>query len=91
MVPVLLKKEVKMGICHRNTPAAMSKTSSESMARSVTTVPRAFANDTFSLRFSTAHRANSPTRGITSDRAYDRKTLFTSVLSRGCSSTGSSV
>ena len=45
-VPVLEKKRMKTGICERNVIPAMSSTNSESMMRSVTTVPMALGNDT---------------------------------------------
>ena len=42
---------------------------SVSMARSVTTVPKAFGNEMPSHRFSTPQRMNSPMRGTTNDAA----------------------
>ena len=72
LVPVLSKKFRKTGICIRNTSPVISSTSSESMALSVTTVPSAFGNETPSHLFSTAHLANSPERGMTRLRAYER-------------------
>ena len=64
-VPVLLKKESKTLTCTSIVHPVIVKTSSESMIRSVTTVPKALENDTPSWRFNMAQRANSPIRGIT--------------------------
>ena len=46
LVPVVRKKVPKVLISTSSTVAVMPMMSSESMARSVTTVPRALANDT---------------------------------------------
>ena len=65
LVPVSSKNVMNTRNCVTNVNAAITSTNSESMARSVTTVPKAFGNDTPSFCRSTPHRANSPTRGIT--------------------------
>ena len=88
-VPVVWKKVSKALNCIRKVSTAISNTSNESMARSVTTVPMAFVNDTPSHLFSTPQRANSPIRGTTRLTAYERKMEFTATDVRGCSSTGS--
>ncbi len=66
-------------------------TTSESMARSVTTVPSALANDTPSYLLSTPQRVNSPMRGTRRLAAYERKTELTHVPILGRSPRGSSV
>ena len=65
LVPVFVKKLSKILTCANRVIAAMSRTNNESMARSVTTVPNAFAKSVLSYRLSTAQRANSPILGIT--------------------------
>ena len=64
LVPVSSKKVMNTRNCVTNVSPAISSTSSESMARSVTTVPKAFGNETSSFCLSTPQRANSPTRGM---------------------------
>ena len=63
-VPVREKKRWKTGNCHRNVKSVRARMSTVSMARSVTTVPSDFGNDTPSQRRSTPQRANSPIRGM---------------------------
>ena len=48
LVPVLKKKFVNTFICDRMATAVISNTMTVSTARSVTTVPKAFGNDTLS-------------------------------------------
>ena len=91
LVPVLRKKLSKIVICASSVTPVTIITSSVSMARSVTTVPKAFGNDTPSHFFNTPQRVNSPTRGITRLAAYDRKMALTHVERRGFSPTGSRV
>ena len=69
LVPVLSKKLRNTGICIRKTMPVMTSTRSESMARSVTTVPSDLGNEMPSQRLSTPHLANSPERGMTRLRA----------------------
>ena len=69
LVPVFSKKVPKVLISNRMVVPAMSSTSSESMARSVTTVPNALVNEMPSQRFRTPQRVNSPMRGTSSDAA----------------------
>ena len=64
LVPVCSKKVPKTLICHNRVMPVMNKTTNVSMARSDTTVPKAFGNDTPSQRFNTPQRANSPMRGM---------------------------
>ena len=90
LVPVSLKKCRNTGICIRNTMPVMMSTNSESMTRSVTTVPNAFGNDTPSHLFNTPQRANSPTRGTTKLNAYDKNMEFMLTLERSFSPIGSS-
>lgn len=91
LVPVLLKNVENTFICKSSVSAVTTAISSVSMARSVTTVPRAFANDTPSYLLSTPHLVNSPMRGITRLAAYERNTELTDVLRLGCSPIGSRV
>ena len=88
-VPVVWKKMSKALNCMKKVRAAMSNTSAESIARSVTTVPMALENDTPSQRFNTPQRANSPIRGITKLTAYERNMEFTATDALGRSPTGS--
>ena len=77
--------------CASRVMAAMANTNSESMARSVTTVPNALAKSILSYRLSTAQRANSPIRGITKLTAYETKMACMAVDALGFSPIGSSV
>ena len=91
LVPVLLKNVLNTLIWHNSiTPVTMS-TKSESMARSVTTVPNAFGNDTPSYLFSTPQRVNSPIRGTRRLAAYEMNIEYMLTDRLGCSPTGSSV
>ena len=65
LVPVREKNTLKMFNCNKSVSPENPATTSESMARSVTTVPNALENDTPSYRLSTPQRVNSPTRGMT--------------------------
>ena len=89
LLPVRLKNMSKTLACSAIVVPASMATNSESMARSVTTVPNDLGNDTPSKRFSTPHRANSPILGITKLAAYDRKMLFMVTEILGCSPKGS--
>ena len=89
--PVLSKKMLNTCICMNSVTSVMARMSSESMARSTTTVPSAFANDTLSHLLSTPQRMNSPMRGTTRLTAYETKTECTAVAVRGRSPIGSSV
>ena len=90
-VPVFLKKVSKMLNWQSSVTPVTTRMSVESMARSVTTVPRALGNDTPSHRLSTPHRANSPMRGMIRLTAYERNTELIATAVRGFSPTGSSV
>ena len=91
LVPVLLKNVENTLICMKSVSTHTAAMSSMSMARSVTTVPRALGNETSSYLFSTPHRVNSPMRGTTRLAAYDRNTAWTAVAVLGRSPIGSSV
>ena len=87
LVPVLSKKLRNTGICRRKTQPAMSKTNSESMMRSVTTVPKDLGNEIPSQRFSTAagklsNARHQQTQGITHENGVDADTI-SRVLSNG--------
>src|SRR5574344_566090 len=90
LVPVLSKKVPKVLIWKSSVSPVTLSIRMESMALSVPTVPSALGKDTSSYRFSTPQRVNSPTRGITSEAAYDRKiaeilTLLLGFSPIGCS------
>ena len=63
-VPVRRKKDWKTRNWESSVATIITSTSTESMARSVTTVPKALGNETPSHRRRMPQRANSPTRGI---------------------------
>ena len=65
LVPVLWKKLPNILICASSVSPVISITSSVSIARSVTTVPRALGKDTPSHLLNTPHLVNSPIRGMT--------------------------
>ena len=73
LVPVCSKNVVKTPNCDNSVMPAMTSTSSESMARSVTTVPNAFGKSVLSYLRNIAQRANSPMRGISKLAAYEIK------------------
>ena len=84
LVPVSSKNVVNIRNWLATVSNAMPRTNSVSMARSVTTVPSAFGNETPSFCRNTPQRRNSPLRGTTSEAAYDRNTawILTDALDR---------
>ena len=63
LVPVSSKKVRKTGICNKNVIPVIKTMQIVSISRSVTTVPKDFANETLSYLARTPQRDTSPTRG----------------------------
>lgn len=91
LVPVCVKNVVNTLTCESKVRAVMSNTNRESMALSVTTVPKALGKDTLSYLWRIPQRANSPMRGMRRLTAYDMKTAWQQVVTRDFSPIGSSV
>ena len=69
--PMVLKKRRKAGISQTKVMARITSTRTESMMRSVTTVPNAVGKEVRSVFFKVAQREISPMRGITRLAAND--------------------
>ena len=73
-VPVVEKNDNTTGSCTSTIHIMIISSTKVSTARSVTTVPKAFAKETPSFRAKMPQRVNSPILGITKEAAYETNT-----------------
>lgn len=91
LVPVSSKKSMNTPIWDNITTAVMDRIRSESMIRSVTTVPSALENDVWSYFAKIPHRVSSPLRGTIRLEAYEMNTAWMQSMVEGFSPRGSRV